>query len=244
MDRHQLDARDAERLQVVDDGRRREARVRPAHVRRDLGVADGEALDVQLVDRRARSRDRAAARTRSPTPPAASTTTDFGTACALSRSSKERSASGWPQRVSEDALVPPHVAVDRARVGIDEQLVGVEAMAALRLVGAVHAVAVALPGPQAGNVDVPDLVGLLGQHDPARLDVSLARPRRGTARPPVGVLGEEREVHALAVPRRAEGIGAARPDFHEVRPPATARIIPVDTISLAPYPEIGASQSS
>ena len=116
-------------------------------------------------------------------------------------------------RVSEDALVPPHLAVDRPRVGIDEELGGVEAMSPLGLVAPVHAVAVALPGPSPGDVDVPDLVGLLSASSPGP-------PRRSPFPPLVeaqldapGIFGEERELDPLPVPRRAEGIGPARPDF-------------------------------
>ena len=47
---HQLDRRDAEVLQVLDDGRRAEPRVSAAQLRRDLRVQLGEAAHVHLVD--------------------------------------------------------------------------------------------------------------------------------------------------------------------------------------------------
>ena len=50
--RHQLDRGDADLLQVLDDGRVRQAGVRPAVLLRDLRVELGEPLDVRLVDDR------------------------------------------------------------------------------------------------------------------------------------------------------------------------------------------------
>ena len=53
----QLDGRDAEREQVVDDGGVGEAGVRAALVLGHFGVTGGEALDVDLVDHRIVQRD-------------------------------------------------------------------------------------------------------------------------------------------------------------------------------------------
>ena len=77
------------------------------------------------------------------------------------------------------ALVEQDRPVDRLRVRVQQQLGGVEAMAALRVVGPVDAVAVALAGVHAGQVAVPVERGALGQ-----LDRTSRRPRRrtGTAR--------------------------------------------------------------
>ena len=58
-------------------------------------------------------------------------------------------------------------ALDRLRVRVDQQLRRVEARARLGLVRPVHAVAVALAGPDAGQVAVPVERGALGQLDRA-----------------------------------------------------------------------------
>ena len=50
--RHQLDRGDAERLEVLDDHRVRDAGVGAAQLLRDVGVRLGQALDVRLVDDR------------------------------------------------------------------------------------------------------------------------------------------------------------------------------------------------
>ncbi len=55
--REELHRGDAERLEVVDDRRVREAAVGPAEVLGDLGVAHGEAAHVRLVDDEARPGD-------------------------------------------------------------------------------------------------------------------------------------------------------------------------------------------
>ena len=85
----------------------------------------------------------------------------------------------------------------------------VEAMAFLGAVGAVHPVAVQQPGPRFRQVAVPHLVGVLAQgealHFPPAVGVEDAELDL------VGVLGEKREVDALAVPGRAERVRAARP---------------------------------
>ena len=79
------------------------------------------------------------------------------------------------------AGVPLQVTVDRLGVGVDEQLVGVEAVPLVRGVGPVHPVSVALAGRDTRDVAMPLERGLMAQ-----LELGLGRrPRRtGTARPP------------------------------------------------------------
>src|SRR5688572_4110793 len=93
-------------------------------------------------------------------------------------------------------------------------------------VGPVHAVAVALPGPDERQVAVPVEGGHLAQLDPL-LDAVLAEQAQLDAR---GVLGEDREVRAAAVPRRAEWEGVARPDLpHRTTAPASGASAPSRT---------------
>ena len=67
--------------------------------------------------------------------------------------------------VAEQRFRPFQLAHQLFGVGVDEQLVGVEAMTVLRVVGPVHAIAIDLTGVGVGQVAVPDLVGVLGQFD-------------------------------------------------------------------------------
>ena len=104
---------------------------------------------------------------------------------------------------------PVDGAVDRLGVGIDEQLGRVEAMALVGRVRTVHAVAVALARSDVRQVAVPVLRPPLGHLD-ARLVVLVVEQAQLD---PLGVLGEHGEVRAAAVPRGAERIWLAGPDF-------------------------------
>src|SRR5206468_3771351 len=106
-------------------------------------------------------------------------------------------------------------ALDRLGVGIDQQLGRVEAMALIGRVRAVDAVAVALAGPDAGQVAVPVEGGALSDLG-AFLGVALEQAQLDA----LGVLAEQREVRPLAVPRRAERERAAGP--HLAAHPSTA----------------------
>ena len=61
--------------------------------------------------------------------------------------------------VPKHGRVPFEATLDRLGVGVEHQLVGVEAMAGARLVGPVHAVGIDRAGPRVGEVAVPHLVG-------------------------------------------------------------------------------------
>ncbi len=103
--------------------------------------------------------------------------------------------------------VPVDAALDRPGVGVDHELRRVEPVALLGGVGAVHAVAVALPGADPGQVSVPVERGTLRELV-ARLATLLVVEAELD---PLGVLGEQREVRSLSVPRRAEWGRAAGP---------------------------------
>jgi hypothetical protein len=202
VDRQQLDRRDAEALHVVHHLLPPEARVGAAQVLGNGGVELREAADVGLVHdgvvpRHAR---------------AAGLTLPVEVGIDDHRARHERRAVALVERavvhrlhlVAEHRGVPAQRAGVGARVRIEQQLVRIEAVAAVRLVRAVDAIAVERAGPDVGQVAVPDLVGELGQRDPLELllaagveeaDLDLRRVRR-----------EEREVDALAVPRRSARI--------------------------------------
>ena len=142
VDRQQLDSGHAERAQVLDD--RVGARARDS-VPRDAsgtsGMAHRHALHVALVDHACGSRACAAAGRRP------SRSADRSTMLARrGRRAVERArhgSSGRPDR-GRTARRPKRTSPrERARVRVDQQLARVEAMAALRRVGPVHAIAVA-----------------------------------------------------------------------------------------------------
>jgi hypothetical protein len=90
-------------------------------------------------------------------------------------------------------------AFDRFRVGVDQELEGVEAQAGFGGVRAVHAVAVALPRPDARQVHMPVVRRVV-----VDLDALLLVAVEEALLHALGVLAEQREVRALAVPGRAE----------------------------------------
>ena len=119
-------------------------------------------------------------------------------------------------RVAEDRGIPVQLAGMGAGVGIEQQLVGIEAVPRVRLVGAVDAVAVDGAGPDLGQVAVPDLVGVFGQLD--ALDLLVAGAVEQADLDLGGVGREEREIGALAVPGRAAREGRAFPDLEIAGP--------------------------
>ena len=78
---------------------------------------------------------------------------------------------GLADRVAEQRGVPVELADELLRIGIEQQLVRVEAVPVRRLVGAVHAIAIDRARPRVRQVAVPDLVGVFGQLDRARARV-------------------------------------------------------------------------
>ena len=78
-------------------------------------------------------------------------------------------------------------------------------MPVLRLVGAVHAVAVDRAGPRVGQIAVPDLVGVFGQLDALELALAVVVEQ---AELDLGRVGrEQREIDAEPVPGGAERKG-------------------------------------
>src|SRR5262249_44995177 len=113
-----------------------------------------------------------------------------------------------PGHVREDiALVEVDAALDRLAVRVEQQLARVEPRAGRRVVRAVDAVAIALAGPDARQVAVPVVGRAVGHLDPLLPLVGVEEAELDA----LGVLGEEREVRALAVPHRAEGERLAGP---------------------------------
>jgi stage V sporulation protein SpoVS len=92
---------------------------------------------------------------------------------------------------------PGDIANQFAGIGIDQKLVGIEAMAVGGIVGAVNAVAVERAGLQAWNVAVPDFVRILRQLDARRLDRAAVVEQAEFD--PLGIGGKQGEVDAVLV---------------------------------------------
>ncbi len=94
------------------------------------------------------------------------------------------------------------------RVGIEQQLVRIEAVPLLGRVGPVDAKAVELAGPEASDVAVIDLVGVFGQLDPHRLADAVAVEEADLDG--LGILREDCEIDAIAVEGGSLGVGQTR----------------------------------
>ena len=148
VDGHELDRRDSQPEQVVDDRVRGQSEVGAAQVRRDPGMLHGHAAHVRLVND-------------GPVPRRAGRTVvlpgEGGVdhdglgergrrVAAVEREIGLRVA----HRVAEQVVVPVDEAAHRLGIRIDEEFVGVETVAVRRLVRSVDLVAVQRPGAHVG----------------------------------------------------------------------------------------------
>ena len=209
--RHQLDGGDAEPGQVVGDRGMRQPGVRPTDLFGHLGVQLGQALDVGLVDDRLVVGDVE----RTVAFPVEERVDHHAVGHVRGRVVVVARV-GVAEVVAEQRLVPVDLAGGRLRVGVEQQLVGVAALALGRVPGAVHPVAVALARLHRGQVAVPDVGVDLGQLDPGLGRLSACPYFEQAELDAVGHLAEQREVRAGAVERGAERVGLAGPDLQGV----------------------------
>ena len=212
MDRHELDRGYPQRRKMPERRLGGEPKVGASQMFRYRLVELREASDVQLVNQRLVPRG-----AQRPIVTPGERCVDYGTErserCAVAivegRVIRARSK-------TEERVVPADRTADDLRVGIHDELVGVESMTGVRRVRTVHAIAVELPGMDVGQVAVPDHVGLLGQRDGQGFDLGVDRVEEAQLH--AGrVLGKNREIDPDAVPGCAEGIGSTRPDAQLVR---------------------------
>src|SRR5262249_19476841 len=107
--------------------------------------------------------------------------------------------------VREERIAPVNLSRNCLRVWIDQQLRGIESIAAVGIVRTVHSISIELAWPHVGEITMPDLVGSLANVDAERFDgvmFAIEETELDTRR----VLGGDREVDALAVPGCAERI--------------------------------------
>ncbi len=109
--------------------------------------------------------------------------------------------------------MPSRHPANHACVGIEQDLGRIEPVAMRRRPRAVDPVAIVLPGTRIRQIGVPDAIGALAERHARRFElctraVEQAEVHGGR------VLGKEREVHARAVPRRAEWRRCSWPHPH------------------------------
>ena len=200
--RQQLDGGDAEVLQVRDRGLVTEPGVGTAQLRRYIGMAHGEALDVDLVDHRVRV---------AVPGPAAVLPVEGRVHDQAPRHVPGGVEGARGVRVVH--VVAEHLgperdrSADRPRVGVEEQLGRVAAQALGRVPGPADPVPVRLARSHPGHEGMPDVGVVVPQRD-LRFRAVLVEQAQGDA---VGDAGRNREVRA----RLAEvltGGGAKRVD--------------------------------
>ncbi len=113
--------------------------------------------------------------------------------------------------VAEHGRIPCQRAGMGARIGIEQQLVGVEAMAGVGLIGAIDAVAIEGAGADPGDIAVKHLIGIFRQFEAVRLTLAVEQ-----ADLHLGGIGRKHgKVGAFAAPMRAQRPGQAFLD-HEI----------------------------
>ena len=172
VNRHELNGRDAQRFDVVHDGFRAQSGVKASELLVDLRVQLGEALDVRLVDDRAFPRNGSA--------PIFAMPIEIridddglrheGRAVAFVEGQVVALRADC---VSEHRGIPRQFSRVGSRVRVKQQLVGIEAVASLGLIGAVHAKAVKRRRPDVRHVAVEHFVGPLRKFEASDLAAAL-----------------------------------------------------------------------
>ena len=210
MDRHQFHRSDAKALDVIHRRLVAQPLEGAAKLFRDRRIELGEALHMRLVDDRIGPADLRAA---------VIAPIGFGGIDDAAFRHEGRAVAGIEgevlvfafEIVAEDFLPPFQLADELAGIGIDQQLVGIEAVTVRRIVSTVNPITVKRAGFQAGDIAMPDFVGELRQGDACRLHLS-ARIEQNHF-DPFCMGGEQREIHAFAIIGGPTPAGIAGLDF-------------------------------
>jgi len=203
LDREQFERGDAERAQVVDQHRVREAGVGAAQVLRDPGEQLGEAAHVGLVDH-----GLAPGHVRAGCPAPRVLLQHHAVGHVRGR---VRVVAHQLARIGVEIGVDPvpvdlgaqdEGSVDSARVGVEQQLVDVVPQARRGVPATVDTESVVLPGAHAGDVSVPHAVDRSGERVPPLHPAALA----------VGV--QEAEVHRIGLGGHDGGVDAVPGQVH------------------------------
>ena len=209
MDRQKFDRRDAEPAQVRNRGGFRKAAVSAARLRRHIAARLRQAFDVRLIEDGVFPRGLR--------PPLVRPGVrrvhhhGFGHAAGIVAPVEGKVLQSVPGAIARNARRsrrigrPAACCRDRS-----DSLFGIEAVAGLRLIGAVHAIAVKLAGSDVRKIDVPDVVGAFRHRDALGLALALAVEQAQFDLGGIG--GKQREIGSAPVPGRTERVGSARRD--------------------------------
>ena len=220
MHRHQLHGGDPQFLQMLDRRLRRQRLVRAAQVFGNVRVRFRESADVQLVDDRVVPRRLG----RTVVAPRERRIDNGGERreCGVVALVERQILLGVTDLIAEHFIGPANRTRHRFRVWIHDNLVGVESVAAARLIWPANAITVELVRPRVRQERVPDHVGVLGERDARAFRLRIGRFEKAEL-DVSRVSGKKREVDADAGPGSAEWIGVARPGAHAL---CASRFVP------------------
>ena len=211
VDRQQFDGGDAEPLEMVDHRRRAQPAIGAAPARRDVVALLRQALDVGLVDDGVLPGDVRPDLAAAPV----EVLVDHDRlrhAARVVAAVEGKILARAAGAIAEMRVAPDQPSGDPLGVGIEQQLVGIEAVAALGRVGAVDAITIELPGRDVVEIAVPDVLVALEQFDPLEFAAALAVEQAKLDLLRIG--REQRKVGAPPVPGCSEAGGASRGQSH------------------------------
>ena len=219
VDRQQLERGYPEGFEVIDYNLAAEPLIGPAVGFRHRGMELGKAAQMRLIKNGAVPRNGAAAGLAGPV--------EIGVdddAFGHERRAVALVEAGIVARfhlIAKDRRIPFQLAEMPSRIRVEQQLVGVEAVALFRLVGPMHPIAVDRSRRHPWHIAVPDLVGIFGKLDARgfallveQADLDSRRMRR-----------EQREIDACAIPGRPERVRQPLGDVRLVHLPAPCRSV-------------------
>src|SRR5439155_22850171 len=109
------------------------------------------------------------------------------------------------EAVAEEGIAPTKPAVERFRIGIDQQLVRIEPVSVRGIKRPVDAVAVKQVRSGVRQIHMPDLVGVFRKRDPRLLTIAGAIEEAKLDL--FSMSRKDGKIDALAVPRRPERVG-------------------------------------
>ena len=200
VDRQQFDRRHADLEKMLDDRRVAERLVGAADRDRQVRAQLRQAFDMGLIDERVAPRP-TQRRIVAPGPGRVLDLAFWHARRTVAPVHREVAAMR-AEPVAVEGFVPADAADDLPRIRIDQELMRIEAVAVLRLIRAVHPVAVELARTGIRQIAVKDMIGTARQPDAVRLAASggIVEAEVDLCR----VLGEQGEIHPASVPRRPQ----------------------------------------
>jgi hypothetical protein len=209
----QLHCSHAQLVEIVQEGRVSEPGVGAPPLRGELGMAGRQPFHMDLIDKRVvpRGPGRAIAL---PGKGGVDHDTLGEVRRAVASVPTEVRVRVASHRIAKEDLVSPHPPRNRFGVGIEEQFGWIEAMAFLRSIRSVDAIAIALPWPELGHIPVPHLISAGREWQAETLMGTLRRVKEAEVHA-CGMSREQGKIHPSAIPGSAQGVRISRSNVHQ-----------------------------